>query len=79
MAVHEGSLTFAGLLALGCGSRILVGAHHRDLAPFLLGSLATLGGHDGLFLGNFGFAPRGERHVHRNHMVKVVRLVGVNG
>ena len=30
MTVHEGSWTFAGPLALGHGSRILEGAHHRD-------------------------------------------------
>ena len=27
----------------------------------------------------FGFAPRGERHVHPNHVVEEVRLIRVDG
>jgi hypothetical protein len=32
-----------------------------------------------LVIGGFGFTPHRDRHVHRNHMVRVVCLVGVYG
>ena len=32
-----------------------------------------------LVTGGFGFAPRGERHVHCNHVVGAVHLIEVDG
>ena len=79
MTIHEGSLTPIGLLVLGHGSRIPKGACHGDLALLILGSLAASGVAVAYFLVNFDFTPRGERHVHRNHAVGAVRLIGVDG
>jgi hypothetical protein len=42
-------------------------------------SLPTLRGRVALLKVGFGFALRGERQVHRNHVVRVVHLVRVYG
>ena len=52
---------------------------HRDPTLFFLGALIDPGRSCCLVIGRFGFAPRGERNVHCNHMVRVVRLVKVYG
>ena len=44
-----------------------------------LTSLPTPRGHVALLKAGLFFAPCGERHVHRNHVVGAVRLVGVYG
>jgi hypothetical protein len=36
-------------------------------------------GCDALLQASFGFAPRGDRHVHCNHIVRAVHLIRVGG
>ena len=52
---------------------------HGDLAPFFLSILADLERSCCLVIGGSSFTPRGERHVHHNHVVRAVRLIGVDG
>jgi hypothetical protein len=52
---------------------------HRDPAPLFPGVPTDLKRSCFLVVGGCGFAPREERHVHRNHVVRAVRLVEVNG
>jgi hypothetical protein len=52
---------------------------HRDLTLFFPSILAELERSCCLITDKFGFAPCSERHVHRNHTVGAVRLVGVDG
>ena len=79
MTIHEGSLTPVGLLVLGHGSRIPKGACRRDFALLVLGSPVASWVAVAYFSFNFDFTPHGERHVHRNHAVGAVRLIGVDG
>jgi hypothetical protein len=79
VTIREELLIPIGLLVSGRGSGILEGACHGDLARLILGSLAASEVAAACFSINFDFAPCGERHVHRNHAVGVVCLVGVNG
>jgi hypothetical protein len=79
VTIHEGSLIPVGLSALGHGSGIPERACHGDLALLILGSLAALGVIAAYFSVNFDFAPHGERHLHRNHAVRAVRFIEVNG
>ena len=79
VTIQEGSLTLFGLLVSGHGSRILEGACYGDLALLVLGSPTASWVAATCFSVNSDFAPRGERHVHHNHMVGAVRLVGVYG
>ena len=52
---------------------------HGDLTPFFHDVLVDLERSCYLVIGRFGFAPRGERHVHHNHVVGAVRLIRVDG
>ena len=53
----------------------VVGAH----LLLSLDALLDLRGHDALLRASWIFAPREERHVHRNHAVGAVRLIEVDG
>jgi hypothetical protein len=68
-----------GLLVSGHESGILEGACHEDLALLISGSLVASGVAAAYFWVNFDFAQRRERHVHRNHVVRAVSLIEVNG
>jgi hypothetical protein len=61
----------------GLGPNLFWG--HRDPTLFFPGVLADPVRSCCLVTGEFGFTPCGDRHVHRNHMVGAVRLVGVYG
>jgi hypothetical protein len=52
---------------------------HEDLTPFILGVLVDLQRSFYLITGKFDFTPCGKRHVHRNHMVRAVHLIRVDG
>ena len=52
---------------------------HGDLTLFFPDAHVDLERSCCLVTGGFDFTPCEERHVHRNHMVGVVRLVRVNG
>jgi hypothetical protein len=52
---------------------------HGDLTPFIPGVLVDLQRLCCLITGKFDFAPCGKRHVHRNHAVRAVRLIWVDG
>jgi hypothetical protein len=79
VTIHEGSMIPVGLSVSGHGSGIPERACHGDLALLILGSLASLGVIAAYFSINFDFAPHRERHLHRNHAVRAVRLIEVNG
>ena len=52
---------------------------HGDLTLLFAYILIILKNLCCLVEGEFDFVTRGERHVHRNHVVRVVRLIGVYG
>ena len=62
---------------MGLGPDIFWG--HGDSTLFFPDALVDLERSRCIVTGGFDFAPRGERHVHRNHVVRAVRLVGVYG
>ena len=62
---------------LGLGFNPFMGSRGPD--SHFLAPLPTLRGRDAQVMANFGFATCWERHVHRNHVIGVVRLVGVDG
>ena len=62
---------------MGLGPDIFWG--HGDSTLFFPDALVDLERLCCLVIGGFDFTPRGERHVHHNHVVGAVRLIVVNG